>query len=58
MLTLSTEHRSHTAMHGGGVSGNKNGGLQFDFAFVLTEENTAFLQTSVHFASMIDYLVP
>jgi hypothetical protein len=35
------------------VSGNKNGGVQFGLAFVLRGGNTPFLQTSVHFASMI-----
>ena len=44
-------------MHRGGVSGNKNGGMQSGLAFVLRGGNTPFLRTSVHFASMIEYAV-
>ncbi len=51
------EHCSHTTMHRGGVSSNKHGGVQFGLAFVLRGGNAPFLQTSVYFASMIDYLV-
>jgi hypothetical protein len=51
------EHRSHTTMHRGCVSGNKSGGVQFGLAFVLREENTPFLQTSVQIASIIDNVV-
>jgi hypothetical protein len=40
-------------MHRGGVSGIKNGGVQFGLAFVFRGGNTPFLQTSVHVASMI-----
>jgi hypothetical protein len=40
----------------GCVTGNKNGGVQSDLAFILRDKNTHF-STSVHFASMMDNLV-
>ncbi len=51
------EHGSHTTMHRGCVTGNKNGGVQLGLAFVLRGKNTPVLHTSVHFASMIGNLV-
>ena len=55
MLTMSTAHTPPCTR--GCVSDNKNGGVQFRLAFVLRGANTPFLQTSVHFASMIDNIV-
>jgi hypothetical protein len=44
-------------MHRVYVTGNKNGGLQLGLAFVFWGGNVHFLNSSVHFASMVDNLV-
>jgi hypothetical protein len=54
MLALSTGDASPCT---GGVTSNKNGGLQLGLAFVLRRKNVYFLHLSVHFASMIDNIV-
>jgi hypothetical protein len=44
-------------MHRGGVTSNKNWGVQLGLAFVLRGKAVHFLHLSVHFASMIDNIV-
>jgi hypothetical protein len=44
-------------MGGGGVTGDKNGGVRLGLAFVLRGKTVHVLKSSVHFASMVDNLV-
>ncbi len=41
----------------GGVTSNKNGGVQLGLAFVFRWKNVHFMHFSVHFASMVDNIV-
>jgi hypothetical protein len=51
MLTLSTGDTSPCM--GGGVTGNKNGGVQLGLAFIFRGGNVHFMHFSVHFASIV-----